>query len=114
MCKQPCRECPFKKDSIQGYLGAASHQPEDFLNSMEWNILPCHLQVEWDEADEDEIDRQAIENPCIGALQFLNNSCKLPMLARQKEGQVYNVLMDRFGKNDKVFKWKHEFINHHQ
>jgi hypothetical protein len=108
---KPCKECPFKKDSVKGWLGAASGNPQEFLSSMEYNLLGCHMKVNWEEATDEEIEARAVKHPCIGALSFCENSAKFPRGARV-EGP-YREHLDRAEKNPDVFKWSYEFIQHH-
>jgi len=106
-CKKLCKECPFKKDSMKGYLGEASGDPESFLQSMEYDPIPCHLQVDWENDTDEEIENKCFSHPCIGSLQFMNNSCKLPF------SKEYRALQDSVDKNPEVFNWRAEFIRHH-
>lgn len=109
--KKPCTECPFKKKSLPGWLGEASGDPERFLAPMEYHITPCHLKVKWDEAEERNLIVDGKDNPCIGALHFLANSCKLPRGARIPG--PYKDLMKLSIKNEDVFKWEFDFKKHH-
>lgn len=100
--KNPCRECPFKKNSLPGYLGECSHNPEGFLSGPE--AQPCHLTVDYDSHPTDY--SKAIL--CIGNLQFLNNKLKL---SRFKE--IANAQKEA-GKNVAVFSTTKEFIEYHK
>ncbi len=107
-CKKPCKECPFRKESAPGYLGEVSYNPQAFLMQMEFQPIPCHLQVDW--SDEEDVEMAAdiaYTNPCIGSLQFLRNSCKLPW------DKTYAEMQKAVNPNPNVFQWKHEFIQHH-
>lgn len=95
-----------------GFLGDLSGRPEMFLAGLDHTIIPCHMNVEWDEAEQDDMIVDGKENPCIGALQFCANSLKFPRAARQK-GSVYNKLIEEATTNSDVFKWGAEFIEHH-
>lgn len=107
LVKKPCRECPFRKDSWKGYLGDVSGQPEVYLEQLEHSTpIPCHLTVDWESPDYLEEVKQA--PACIGALQFMNNSCKLSKFKNIIE------LQEEAGKNDQIFKWSPEFIKHHK
>jgi hypothetical protein len=105
--EKPCKECPFRRDSMKGYLGNASYQPEDFLSTIEHAPIPCHMTVDWEEDDEETIKDKSWSTPCRGSLRFLNNSLKLP---RDPE---YANLTRISCKDKNVFQWKHEFIKHH-
>lgn len=97
-CEKPCKECPFKKSSIPGYLGPLSHRPEEYLQMMEQVMVVCHLVTK-------------PQQPCIGALSHCANSMKIPRGAR--DGGRYSKLIDKAKKNKDVFQWPHEFIKHH-
>lgn len=98
---QPCKECPYKKDSLPGYLGESSYDPERFLQQLEGQVHPCHLTVDWENNNHDK------SQVCIGALQFMNNSC---MMSRNKD---VVALQKEVGKNENVLSFKHNFIKHH-
>lgn len=112
MKKKPCKECPFRKDSLSGWLGTLSGKAEVFVNGLEYELMPCHMKVEWDEVEQKNLIAKGEDNPCIGALQFCHNSAKFPRGAREK-GSAYNILFDKTGKNEEVFQWTTDFINHH-
>lgn len=105
--EKPCKECPYRIDSAPGYLGDASYAPEQFLRQLDLTFThPCHLTVDWeDENTDDLVDVAPI---CVGALQFMNNSCKSHRNSfirdRQKEA----------GKNANVLSFNHNFIAHHR
>jgi hypothetical protein len=115
MCTKPCIECPFKVNSLPGYLGTLSNEPEEFLDLMEYEIMGCHMKIDWGTATPSEVRAASLKNPCIGGLQFLRNSCKLPRLAREKtvKGITYSKLMDSVNTSEKIFRWKGAFIDHH-
>ena len=80
-----CRECPFKRDSMPGYLGECSGDPEKFLASFWGGMihdgelsldgpLPCHLEVDWSGDKFDRTVRSA--HTCRGAAQLMRNFCK--------------------------------------
>lgn len=77
-CKKPCNECPFRKNSLPGWL---SNYTVEELHSlvMEEVPFPCHitheedLQVNWLENKE---ERKPLL--CSGALLYMKKSCKLP------------------------------------
>ena len=103
-----CRECPFRRTAAAGYLGDVTGDPLSFLNGFALGelYLPCHLLVDWDAADAEEKADQA--GPCVGALIFLANQCKLP---RDQEiaARVRAVDPDP----DEVFSTAEQFCQHH-
>lgn len=69
--KNPCKQCPYRKESAPGYLGNLSYKPTEFLKGIEHDVHECHLTVNYEEND------YSKANVCIGALQFMNNSAML-------------------------------------
>lgn len=107
---QPCKECPFRIDSPEGWLGPGTGNPQGFIDALEMQPLHCHTVAE--NYGEDGLAKKKIEHPCIGAMQFMANSCKLPRGARVPGH--YSDLFDKFSKpNKKVFKWAADFVKHH-
>lgn len=89
------------KSSAKGYLGEVSYNPKAFLIQLDEGIMPCHLSVQWEKANYS----KAV--PCAGAMQFMNNHGQLsraPLAARAQKA---------YGKNEDVFQFRHEFIEHH-
>ena len=103
----PCGQCPYRKDSLKGWLGASSFNPAEFLTQLELPLLhPCHKQVNWDEAGKDEIASAPV---CKGAIQFAKNTCK------RLYDSPYEKLRQSIDRDDaNVFSARHEFINHHK
>lgn len=102
--KNPCKVCPYKRNSFSGCFGDASGDPEEFLQQLELpQVHPCHSVIkDWD-------DEKQVENArcCTGALQFMNNSLKTSRYKAIAEAQK------EVGKNSEVFNWKHEFVAYH-
>lgn len=104
---KPCNQCPYRKESLPGFLGDANYQPELFLQQLDMKEMhPCHLAIkDWENYTKEEL---LAANKCTGALQFMNNSLRIhrnPKIA---------ALQKTAGKNEKVFQWKSEFIEHHK
>lgn len=108
MKRTPCKECPFRRESAAGYLGAASHDPHAFLDP-HWDgptPLPCHMQVDWEAENAQE---QAREAPlCQGLLIMAKNSCKMPT-----DREVADAVVETDADTETVFHWVHEFYQHH-
>lgn len=103
--KSPCAECPFRKTSRRGYLGA--DDPEHFLEmTMKDADMPCHMDIDY--TDETWIESQLPDAPlCVGSMQFQNNEMKLsrePEIARGQRA---------VGENPNVFSTPEEFLIHH-
>jgi hypothetical protein len=66
--RQPCDQCPFRQDTLRGWLGEERAR-EIAQSVVEWDrTFPCHKTVTHD--DDDPQDTEA-EQHCAGALQFV-------------------------------------------
>ena len=69
VCKKVCVECPFKKDSLKGWLG--EHTVQGILDSQQYETpFTCHMQRD-NIKDHNEIDL------CRGLFISANKSFKL-------------------------------------
>jgi hypothetical protein len=86
--KKPCHDCPWRRESIKGWLGAAD--PDDWLIIAHSDEpVPCH----------------AIKGPqCAGLAIYRANMCKLP-----RDRAVLRLPADR----ETVFATPAEFLAHH-
>jgi len=103
-----CRECPFRRASAAGYLGECSHDPHEFVD-LHWHTdlpLPCHMAVDWENPDAQEIAMEAAL--CRGFLILLHNSCKLPH-NRDLADAVRSMEPD----HERFFSRLDEFCEHH-
>lgn len=99
--RQPCQECPWRRDSIPGYLGASN--VIDFLETEESEArMPCHMQVDY---ERDDWREQADNAPqCAGRAIYLSNRCKSP-----RNPDLLKLPADRAS----VFSFPMEFAEHH-
>lgn len=99
--KKPCRECPFRRRSIPGYLGNST--PAEFLAStMADQPMPCHLTVDYEDRNwKDMLDEAS---HCNGALTFFSNICKLSNDPNRPKMPV---------DCENVFTRPTEFLDHH-
>ena len=108
--KTPCRECPFRRDAAPGWLGAET-DPQNFVRAAESDIsnqgaLPCHLTIDY--TDPRWMSSQLPKaDLCAGALIYAANQAKMPRSPDRAEA-VRSV-----EQSDAVFKYPHEFIEHH-
>lgn len=103
--KTPCAECPFRRASAPGWLGADT--PEGFLRtSLSECRMPCHTFVDYDDPDWETVAELA--PMCAGRAIFLRNLCKIPRDAEQAEF-TKSVKADR----ETVFARPNEFLDHH-
>lgn len=107
--KEVCKECPFKRDSLAGYLGEASFDPMAFLGPhlQGGEPLPCHLSIDW-EADLGGMRVYTDKSLCRGYLIFLKNSCTMP---RDLEMAELRNTVEKDTEN--FFQWQPEFVEHH-
>lgn len=110
--KQPCNDCPFRRNAVPGWLGASG--PEWFVESAladeaEYapgaHFAPCHQTVDYE--DDDWRERLEDADACVGALQFAANMCKSP---RDHERAA---AVRAAGQNPNVFRTPQEFIDYH-
>lgn len=101
---KPCNDCPWRRNSLPGWLGP--------FNAGEWLLLAhgeaaiaCHLTI----ADSDEDGNGDWNQPgmrqCAGAAIFRANICKSP-----RNPEIARLPQDR----ENVFSWNDEFIAHHE
>jgi hypothetical protein len=76
--KQPCNDCPFRRASMPGWLGAGS--PESFLDCLQRDEpLPCHQTVDYeDPLWAEKWSAQEVGSMCAGALVFMANKMQRP------------------------------------
>jgi hypothetical protein len=97
--KTPCSECPWRKESAAGWLGAST--PVEFLQQSESGMkMPCHIHIDYEKDDWN----TAIDNApeCAGRAIHMANRCK----------RVPDVLQLRPDR-DNVFTNPQDFIDHH-
>ena len=107
-CKKPCPECPFRRTSMPGYLGEASHDPKGFVGQ-HWHSatpLPCHMTVDW---EDDNTQGRAERAPLCAGLLIMAKNCAKSFLHPEVEAARKNVERDTV----EFFGWMHEFVDHH-
>ena len=100
----PCDQCPFRRKSPAGWLGAAT--PASFIVeiSME-RPLPCHPTIDYDDPNWlEKWNRQEIGRICAGSLIMAANMCKRP-----RDPEFPRLPRDASA----VFATHLEFIEHH-
>jgi len=104
-CKKPCGECPFRRKSIPGWLGA-DNAAGFMATTMADHPMPCHSTVDYERADwnDDLFSAETEARYCAGALIFFANIGKL---SRDRN----RPRLPADPKN--VFKTPAEFIAHH-
>lgn len=106
--REPCSECPFRRDSAKGYLGPLTI--EDIQLHISYLPFACHKTIKEDLSWDD----PQVENlqMCAGAAIHLNNQAKL-----SRSFEVTQYQRDLRSVSDVVkegvFKWPSEFHSHH-
>jgi hypothetical protein len=97
---RPCGQCPWRRDSLEGWLGAS--EPGEFLAQSDSGLrMPCHSTVDYEAANWKAAVKTAPQ--CAGHAIFLSNRCK------SAAPGVLKLPADK----EAVFSWPHEFIEHH-
>jgi len=100
---KPCKECPFRRKSLPGYLGNSN--PKEFIETtMADTPMPCHLTVDYEDEDGAEKAEEEAEY-CYGALVFFSNTCKLSRDPERPKAPA---------DHDEVFSHKMQFLEHHE
>src|SRR5687768_7216824 len=102
---KPCGQCPWRRNSLQGWLGNTT--PEQFLaTAMDGeHRMPCHSQIDYERRDwEAQIERVSV---CAGTRIFQANIGKLP---RNRFLASLKLEPD----HETVFSSPQEFLAHHK
>ncbi len=101
----PCKDCPFRRRSLPGWLGHAT--PQSFIIEISYeHPLPCHPTIDY--GDPEWLDKwtdQKIGRICAGSLVMAANMCKRP-----RDPAFPRLPSDR----ETVFASPAEFIAHHE
>ncbi len=100
---KPCGACPFRRESVAGYLGHDNPQYFAAL-AMSDHEMPCHLTVNYEKRGWEERAKRTAHQ-CAGRAVFLANQCKLPV-----NRAIKLLPADR----KTVFQFAHEFRAHHE
>jgi hypothetical protein len=127
--KKPCRQCPFRRACMPGWLGPDTGAPLDFIAPLRGNeVMPgvwvgdvadmaCHVDMDrvvekhdLDHGDSHQLAQYSAElQHCAGALHFLGSIHKRPRDRAKCEA------MDRveIGTTEPMLTSIEEFENHH-
>lgn len=103
--KKPCAECPFRRKSAPGYLGA--HTFDEFFDRFKHDrVMECHMTVDYESDEKTHLEQieDGDASYCAGALIMFRNQCKVSRDPDRPE-------MPKDVEN--VFQWNHEFEEHH-
>lgn len=85
----PCSDCPWRRDSLPGWLGGG--EPQEFIDMAHGEYkYPCHVIV---------------NQQCAGMAIYRANVVKCP-----RDASILRLP----GDTDKVFATPVEFLNHHE
>lgn len=104
--KKPCKQCPFRKKAMKGWLGEA--HPESFVGTLllESEVLPCHSTIDYSRKDWHEAWTMRREGKaCAGAIATACNSGKRPR---------YLTVPVPERNREEVFARFADFIEHHR
>lgn len=83
----PCSDCPWRRDSLAGWLGG--NTADEWVAMAHADVhIPCHTRP---------------DHQCAGNAIYRRNACKSvrpPLLTLERD-------------TDKVFNWPNEFLAHH-
>jgi hypothetical protein len=96
---KPCKECPFKKGSVAGWLGPYKTPLQFVQDSFQQDGMTCHMSVERDDL-----------KVCVGSLHCANKS------AKQFQGELLSAQKSVADDTDAADQCMTapEFIEHHQ
>lgn len=118
--KRPCKNCPFRTDCLEGWLGRS--RAEEIIDAIttQQQTFSCHATVDYGKFDEDDECGGERAGPapkgeqhCAGALLMLDQSgAGIGQLARIAE-RLGKFDLDSVEGADQVFTTLDDFIRHH-
>jgi len=113
ICSKLCGECPFSKNSPQGWL--AEYTVDDIKTYQNQEVLfPCHLMVKDEDMSQGEVT-EAIENGdmklCRGYVESMIKSCKMPKYSETLKQAIAIVKEQGLSENSMSI-W--DFKKHHE
>ena len=113
-CKKICKECPFRKDSANGWLG--NHSIEDITHAMQYEqLFSCHMERDEDANLNKVLIEEGSQHICRGFLVSATKSCKLfgqnPDTGSELRRLQKELNITEEERESVLNKW--EFIQHH-
>lgn len=68
--KNPCNECPFRKNSLPGYLGGIYTPLTLHQHVMSENVFACHKTIKKNNQKINELEI------CVGSIMYMNKNAK--------------------------------------
>lgn len=114
--KRPCANCPWRKDSVKGWLG--KERAEELARSVVFGDSPfwCHKTTQFtaDESDEgEEYSMKGGEAFCAGALILEKKVNRGGNFAIRLGFMYYDFDYSKLSGEDLVFDSTEDFIYHH-
>lgn len=101
--RNPCGDCPWRVNSLPGWLGP--HSADEWLAMAHGEgPIACHTTIVGDENGDGDWDHPDILQ-CAGAARFRANVCKSP-----RDPDIARGPADR----ENIFTWNDKFLAHHQ
>ena len=104
--KEPCNQCPFRRNSPPGWLGPWNAR--DLLFNLSYHPFPCHATIE---SEGQSLEENSLQG-CAGAAIYLNNKYELSrdVLTAGHQKKLKNLSPEEKGK---VFRFPSEFLDYH-
>lgn len=103
---KPCKECPFRRNSVPGWLGP--WDPDELLLVIGRAAFPCHMTVKPGHNHDE--DQPGLES-CAGMAIFLNNKIER---SRNSDNAYHQGLLRGSSHAGNVFRTSSEFLDHHK
>ncbi|WP_187967900.1 hypothetical protein [Aquibium microcysteis] len=104
---EPCKECPFRRNSMPGWLGP--WEPTDLLAAIKVAPFPCHRTIKADMSFDD--PGAAKLELCAGAALFLNYKMEVSRCKVTADHQF--TLATSLTKDERVFADDTSLLDHH-
>lgn len=103
---EPCKQCPFRRTSLPGWLGSDS--PEGFVRNVMREVpLPCHSTIDYRDREwHTKWVNRRIGKLCAGSIIFAANCAKKP--------RPQSLIPVGKPDHELVFSTPQEFIAHHR
>ena len=95
--KKPCRECPFSKLTMPGWLGSYTHTDQLHALVSTEDRMPCHLPIDYETKPDEVAMQERRGNTCIGYLAYGRN------VGKRFDDRRLNLEAEAVGKRDDVF-----------
>lgn len=109
---KPCKNCPFRTDSLKGWLGKNRAKEIAFAIIQQQGTFPCHKTVDYDSDEEGEGVANGDSQHCAGAMIMLEHMEKPNQMMRIAE-RIGLYDMRKLDMKSPVFKNDKQFIKHH-